>query len=85
MCTNTELKEDIKDLGQEQTLLKTQIKYLIDDVHDLKEMMKDVIKQQKKLERKMMSREQFFIDAVIEMKETLANIIQSSSGNGKKD
>ncbi|APF16995.1 hypothetical protein Calab_1532 [Caldithrix abyssi DSM 13497] len=84
MCTNTELKEDIKDLGQEQTLLKTQIKYLIDDVHDLKEMMKDVIKQQKKLERKMMSREQFFIDSVVEMKETLAAIIKSS-GNGKKD
>ena len=83
MCTNIELKSDIQDLGQEQILLKTQIKYLIDDVRDLKEMMKDVIKQQKNLEKKKKTREQFFIDAVIEMKETLTNIIQNKNDNGK--
>ncbi len=85
MCTNTELKADIQDLGQEQSLMKSQIKYIMDDVRDLKEMVKDIIKQQKKLEKKMMMREQFFIDAVMEMKETLAKIINNQNGNGKEN
>lgn len=85
MCSNIELKNDIRDLGDEQTLMKTQIKYIMDDVNDLKGMVKDIIKNQKKLEQQMIMREQFFIDAVMEMKETLAKIIKNQNGNGKEN
>jgi len=84
MCTNSELKQDIDDLSKDQGLMKTEIKYIMDDVRELKEMVREVIKQQKKLEKKMAHREQFFIDSVMEMKEMAVKMMEGGK-NGEQD
>lgn len=84
MYTNTEpkSKSDIQDLEQEQILMKTQIRYILNDVNDLKGMVKEIITNQKKLEQQMMMREQFFIDSVMQMKEMAKKILEKQNGNG---
>jgi len=74
MCSNIELKNDIEKLRQEQETTRSLLRYISDDVGWLKEETKKQIKYNKKQEIKLAEREQFFIDAVIEMKELMAEM-----------
>lgn len=74
MYSATEMKFDLNDLQNRISLVETQLRYLLDDVRYLKDKMDEQLKYNKKLEKSLAEREQFFIDAVIEMKKTFANL-----------
>ena len=77
------IKRDIEDLLNRQQLTETTLKYVVDDVRDIKNFTNDLIKRFDKMQMENREKEQLFLDTLVQMKQLAIKMEKYLNSQGK--
>ena len=75
----------INEIKEEIDNLRSSVTYLMNRMNFVEETITKFYKERKELENKIMKRDQFIIDQIIDLNEVAAKIKSGNNGTGKKN